>query len=82
MKLTKFVDFALQTVNIVVVLRNEEELLCKTKSSREGVVLAPPCFLAKARTGVTRVQVPGGCVFALQLTINIFLIPPFEDGTG
>ena len=41
----------------------EEELLCKTRSSRESVVLAPPCFLAKARTGVTRVQVLSGYVF-------------------
>jgi len=48
---------------ISVILRIEEELLCKTKSSRESAVLAPPCFLAKARTGVTQVQVPGGHVF-------------------
>ncbi len=55
-----------------MVLRIEEELLCKTKSSRESVVLAPPCFLAKARTGVTRVQVLGGYVFCNSIN-NLYL---------
>ena len=39
-------------------------------------MLAPPLLSLTADKGVTRVQVPGGYVFAFQLTININFMKP------